>query len=48
MPGSTPAMRSPLIEMPDRLPKSTASAEGGISMAMPPVPRIGPMAIEGW
>ena len=25
------------------VPSSTASAEGGISMASPPVPRIGPI-----
>ena len=42
-----PAMSSLEIDTPARLPSRTASAEGGISMAMPPVAMIGPMAIDG-
>ncbi len=37
---------APAIEIPDRLPSRTARLDGGISMATPPVPRIGPMAME--
>ena len=48
MPGITPAMSSPEIEMPDRLPSSTVSADGGISMSTPPIAMIGPIAIDGW
>ena len=29
-------------------PSSTASAEGGISMARPPTATIGPTAMVGW
>ena len=47
-PGMAPAIRMAAIEMPDRLPSSTARLDGGISMAIPPVPRIGPIAIELW
>ena len=42
-----PAISSLAIEMPARLPSRTASAEGGISMAIEPVAMIGPMAMEG-
>ena len=44
-PGIAPAIRMPAIEMPDRLPRRTARLDGGISIAMPPVPRIGPIAM---
>ena len=46
-PGMMPAMSSPEIEMPARLPSSTVSAEGGISISTPPMPMIGPVAIRG-
>jgi hypothetical protein len=42
-----PAMRSCEIEMPARLPSSTVSAEGGISMSTPPIAMIGPIAMFG-
>ena len=48
MPGTTPAISSPEIEMPARLPSSTVSAEGGISMSTPPMAMIGPIAMLGW
>ncbi len=34
--------------MPARLPSSTVSAEGGISMSTPPMAMIGPIAMLGW
>ena len=43
-----PAISNFEIDIPARLPSTTASAEGGISMAIPPVAIIGPMAILGW
>src|SRR5690606_6582475 len=46
-PGTMPPMSSCDMEMPARLPSMTASAEGGISMAMPPTAMMGPMAILG-
>ncbi len=49
--GSAPAMMPPTssleIEMPDRLPSSTVSAEGGISMSTAPIAMIGPVAMVG-
>ena len=36
------------MEIPASEPTSTASAEGGISMAMAPDAMIGPIAMEGW
>ncbi len=42
-----PATSSFEIDMPARLPSSTASADGGISIAMPPVAMIGPIAMRG-
>ena len=46
-PGTTPPIRSFEIEMPERLPRSTVSAEGGISMSTAPIAMIGPVAIAG-
>ena len=46
-PGITPPISSFEIEMPDRLPRSTVSAEGGISMSTAPIAMIGPVAIAG-
>ena len=46
-PGMMPPIRRPEIEMPARLPSSTVSAEGGISMSTPPIPMIGPIAMLG-
>ncbi len=43
-----PATRSREIEMPDRLPRSTVSADGGISMSTPPMAMMGPIAMRGW
>ena len=48
MPGTTPAISRPEIEMPARLPSSTVSADGGISMSTPPIAMIGPIARRGW
>lgn len=42
----TPAMSNPPTEIPAILAKITARAEGGISMARPPDPRMGPTDIE--
>ena len=36
------------IEIPLRPPRSTGSAEGGLSMSTPPMAMIGPMASRGW
>ena len=47
-PGTMPPISSFEIEMPDRLPSSTVSAEGGISMSTPPIAMIGPIAMVGW
>src|SRR5690554_226757 len=47
-PGTMPPMSNCDMEMPARLPNMTASAEGGISMAMPPTAMMGPIAIFGW
>ena len=46
-PGITPPMRSLEIEMPDRLPSSTVSAEGGISMSTALIAISGPVAMVG-
>ena len=48
MPGTTPAISRPEIEMPARLPSSTVNADGGISMSTPPMAMLGPMARRGW
>ena len=48
MPGTMPARSRREMEMPARLPNRTASAEGGISIATPPMPRIGPTLSTGW
>ena len=42
-----PPISNPAIEMPARLPSSTVSADGGISMSTPPMPMIGPIAMRG-
>src|SRR3954471_4804271 len=36
------------MEMPEKLPSSTVSAEGGISMSTAPIAITGPVAIVGW
>ena len=41
-------MSNPEIEMPARLPSSTVSADGGMSMSTPPIAMMGPMAMLGW
>ena len=46
-PGTMPPINSPEIEMPARLPSSTASADGGISTSTLPIAMIGPIAIFG-
>jgi hypothetical protein len=46
-PGVMPPMSRSEIEILARLPSKTDSADGGMSMAMPPVAIIGPMAITG-
>ena len=46
-PGMMPPISSFEIEMPDRLPSSTVSAEGGISMSTAPIAMIGPVAMVG-
>ena len=46
-PGRTPPISSLEIEMPDRLPSSTVSAEGGISMSTAPIAITGPVAMVG-
>ena len=43
-----PPISSLEIEMPDRLPSSTVSAEGGISMSTAPIAITGPVAMVGW
>ncbi|CAI8175945.1 MAG: Uncharacterised protein [SAR116 cluster bacterium] len=43
MPGMMPPISSLPISSCANVPRSTASADGGISMASPPVPRMGPM-----
>ena len=45
MPGIIPPISSLPISSCARVPSSTASAEGGINMASPPVPRMGPIDI---
>ena len=47
-PGTTPPISSLEMEMPDRLPSSTVSAEGGISMSTAPMAMMGPAAMVGW
>ena len=47
MPGTIPAISSAAIGCSARLASRTASADGGISMAIPPVAMIGPMANFG-
>ena len=47
-PGTTPPINSLEMEMPDRLPSSTVSADGGISMSTAPIAMIGPVAKAGW
>src|SRR2546425_9285120 len=43
-----PPISSFEMEMPERLPSSTVSAEGGISMSTAPIAMSGPVAIVGW
>ena len=47
MPGTNPPMRSRGIEIPDKLPRSTARAETGISISRAPTAMIGPVAMMG-
>ena len=47
-PGTMPPTSSFDIEMPDRLPSSTVSAEGWISRSTAPIAMIGPVAMVGW
>ena len=47
-PGTTPPISNFEIEIPDRLPSSTVSADGGISMSTAPIAMIGPVANAGW
>ena len=47
-PGTRPAINSPLMEIPARLPSRTVSADGGMSMSTPPMAMMGPMASRGW
>src|SRR5436190_20295140 len=46
-PGTTPPIKSFEIEIPERLPSSTVSAEGGMSMSTAPIAISGPVAIVG-
>src|SRR5215467_5854919 len=46
-PGTMPPTSRPEIEMPARLPNSTARPDGGIRMSTPPIARIGPIAVLG-
>src|SRR3954469_2508656 len=46
-PGTTPPTSSCEIEMPEKLPSSTVSAEGGISMSTAPIAITGPVAMVG-
>src|SRR5215475_541627 len=46
-PGTTPPISSFEIEIPDRLPRSTVRADGGISMSTAPIAMIGPVASTG-
>ena len=43
----TPPISSFEMEMPERLPSSTVSAEGGISMSTAPIAIRGPVAMVG-
>ena len=45
-PGRNPAINRRPTSMLAMLASSTASADGGMIMASPPVPRIGPMDIR--
>src|SRR5437588_7099277 len=47
-PGTTPPISSFDMEIPERLPSSTVSAEGGMSMSTAPIAMIGPVANAGW
>src|SRR5262249_16172559 len=46
-PGTTPPISSFEIEIPDRLPRSTVRAEGGINISTAPIAMIGPVASTG-
>ena len=46
-PGTTPPINSFDMEIPERLPSSTVSAEGGISMSTAPIAISGPVAMVG-
>src|SRR6266851_10150796 len=46
-PGMIPPISSFDIEIPERLPSSTVSAEGGISMSTAPIAMRGPVASTG-
>src|SRR5215468_1799076 len=46
-PGIMPPISNFEIEIPDRLPSSTVSAEGGISISTAPIAMIGPVAMVG-
>ena len=46
-PANMPPTSNPVIEMPPRLPRSTARPEGGIRMSTPPIARVGPIAVFG-
>ena len=47
-PGTMPPTSSLEMEIPERLPSSTVSADGGISMSTAPIAMIGPVASTGW
>ena len=47
IPGITPPISSLEIEMPEKLPRSTVSADGGISMSTAPIAITGPVAMVG-
>src|SRR5262249_18465450 len=46
-PGTMPPISNFEIEIPERLPSSTVSAEGGMSMSTAPIAIIGPAAMMG-
>jgi hypothetical protein len=46
-PGTTPPISNLEMEMPDRLPSSTVSADGGMSISTAPIAMIGPVASTG-
>ena len=47
MPGKTPPMSNLEMEMPDKEPSKTVSAEGGINMSTAPMAMMGPVAMVG-